>query len=213
MKTTKNIRSGAIALGVIVMAACSSSDPAPTDPKTSGSPTESATSSPLNGTISGDVTGTVTNGKIVIYGSNPGQTPPNHLLTIDASLQAGSLAFSAPRIGPTGVIASGITFTTPTPVVGTFTNTDPRGVEGDIGMNLEEADGDGVRQYAAHPAGKQGALLGTWKVILTSVTPSDATSPIPLYLVHGSIDATMPGFHTDKRFNTTPGTTSMHLEF
>lgn len=211
MESTKSI--GAIVLGLIMMTACSS-DPAPTDPKPSGSPTDSsATFSALNGSISGDVTGKVTNGKIVIY-RDP-STPPKHAFTINASIQAGSLTFSAPRIGPTGVVASGIAFTT-TPAVGTFTSTDPRGVEGDIGMNLEE-EGDGARQYSAHPAGAQGALLGTWTVTLTSVTPSAPLTSDPdsfvYYLVHGSIDATMPGNHINKGLTTIPGTTSMHLDF
>jgi hypothetical protein len=196
------------ALGIIMLAACSSEP----ESKPSGSSPDSATFSELNGTISGAVTGTVTKGKIVIYRS--ATTPPMHALTINASVQAGSLAFSSPQIS-TGVIASGISFTT-TPAAGTFTNTDPQGIEGDVGMNLEQAD-DGAHQYSAHPAGAQGALLGTWKVILTSVTPSAPLTSEPdsfvYYVIHGSIDATMPGNHINKGLDSIPGTTSMHLEF
>lgn len=211
----KSIRSlGALVVGSMMMAGCSS-DPSQ-NATTTGSPDAGKDSpfSPLNGTITGDVTGTVTNGNIVIYRSDT--TPPKHGLTINASVQAGALSFSVPRI-PTGVVASGIYFTS-TPVVGTFTNTDTAGVAaGDIGMNLEE-EGDGARQYAAHPMGAQGALLGTWKVILTSVTPSAPMTSDPgsfiYYTVHGSIDATMPGNHVHKdMITTTPGTTSMHLDF
>lgn len=187
----------------------SASDAATGSPDAGGAVTSSsvkATSS-FSGAVTGTLTGTPVN-------SSGQHTPAATGVMTIAAMKSDSLKLTGLDPATAGFVFT-LAFTSSVPKTGTFKETDTA-VCGGISVSYVNSDGsNGLYDAKNNDANGCAATprVGTWTLVLSTADEQFSSSDVKPFLLHGTLDASLPGEFTDTKLAKTPGTVTVHLDF